>query len=438
MLRVWKRAKNEGFEIVRSWFQDEELQDLVLRKGVYPYEYMDSWGRFNETELPPKEEFYSTLKREHISDGDYFHEQRVLSKLKDENMGSYHDLYLTMDTLPLTDVLMRYRRDGFKKYGLDPAHYLTTLGYSWDALLKKTKIELELLTDYDMHMFIEQGIRGGISTVGGKRFARANNPKLSDYDPSQAFSYIMYLDANNLYGWAMSQHLPVGGFKWVRTEFLDLKKFENQIRSWRLYQKKGYILEVDLEYPQRLHDLHNDYPLAPEKSKVPRIQYSRYQQELVDHLGIGEDDTEKLLLTLNDKKNYVAHYRTLQLYLRLGMKLTKVHRAVSFIQTDWMKEYIDFNTQERAKATTKFAKDLYKLMNNSVFGKTMENLRSRVNVRLVNGDDLKTLRKLASDPLLADWRAFGGNLYGLHMRRDHILFNRPIYVGMCVLVLRSF
>ena len=109
------------------------------------------------------------------------------------------------------------------------------------------------------------------------------------------------------------------------------------------------------------------------------------------------------------------------------MKLTKVHRAISFIQTDWMKEYIDFNTQERAKATTKFEKDLYKLMN---FGKTMENLRSRVNVRLVNGDDLKTLRKLASDPLLADWRAFGGNVYGLHMRRDHILFKRPIYVGI--------
>ena len=141
-------------------------------------------------------------------------------------------------------------------------------------------------------------------------------------------------------------------------------------------------------------------------------QYSRYQQELADHLNIG-DDTEKLLLTLNNKKNYVVHYRTLQLYLRLGMKLTKVHRTKSFEQRDWMKKYINFNTNERANATTAFEKDLYKLMNNSVFGKTMENLRSRVNVRLVNGDDLKTLRKLAS----------GGNLYGLYMRRDHILFN---------------
>ena len=156
---------------------------------------------------------------------------------------------------------------------------------------------------------------------------------------------------------------------------------------------------------------------------------------MADQLGIGEDDTEKLLLTLNDKKNYVVHYRTLQLYLRLGMKLTKVHRAISFNQSNWMEEYIDFNRKERAEATTAFEKDLYKLMNNSVFGKTMENLRSRVNVRLVNGDDLKTLRKLASDPLLADWRELGGNLYGLHMRRDQILFNRPIYVGMCVLEL---
>ena len=131
------------------------------------------------------------MKKEHISDEDYAHAQRVWSKLKNKNMGSYHDLYLTMDTLLLADELMRYRRNGFKKYGLDPAHYLTMPGYSRDAPLKKTKIELELLTDYDMHMFIEQGIRGGISTVGGKRFARANSPKLSDYDPSQAFSYIM-------------------------------------------------------------------------------------------------------------------------------------------------------------------------------------------------------------------------------------------------------
>ena len=312
-LECGKELKNEDFEIVRSWFEDEEMQELLLRKGVYPYEYMDSWGRFNETELPLKEVFYGTLKKEHISDEDYAHAQRVWSKVKDKNMSLYHDLYLMMDTLLLTDVLMRYRRNGFKKYGLDRAHYLTTPGYSWDALLRKTKIELELLTDYDMHMFIEQGMRGGISTVGGKRFARANNPKLSDQDPSQAFSYIMYLDANNLYGWAMSQHLPVGGFKWVRTEFLDLKKFQNQIRLWRPHQKRGYILEVDMEYPQRLHDLHNDYPLVPEKPKVPRAKYSRYQQELADHLNIGEDDTEKLLLTLNDKKNYVVHYRTLQL-----------------------------------------------------------------------------------------------------------------------------
>ena len=168
-----KELKNEVFEIIREWFEDEKMQELLLRKGVYPYEYMDSWDRFSETELPPKEEFYSTLKREHISDEDYAHAQRVWGSLKDKNMGSYHDLYLMMDTLLLADVLMRYRRDGFRKYGLDPAHYLTTPGYSWDALLRMTKIKLELLTDYDMHMFIEKSMRGGISTVGGKRFARA-------------------------------------------------------------------------------------------------------------------------------------------------------------------------------------------------------------------------------------------------------------------------
>ena len=133
-----------------------------------------------------------------------------------------------------------------------------------------TKVKLELLTDYDMHMFIEQGMRGGISTVGGKRFAKANSPQLDGYDTNLPFSYIMYLDANNLYGWAMCQHLPVGDFKWMKTEGLDLKKFENAIRSWKPDRKRGCILEVDLEYPQELHNLQNDYPLAPERAKVPK------------------------------------------------------------------------------------------------------------------------------------------------------------------------
>ena len=167
---------------------------------------------------------------------------------------------------------------------------------------------------------------------------------------------------------------------------------------------------MDLEYPEELHDLHNGYPLAPERSKVPLSWHSEYQITLAKELGLTEDKTEKLLLTLNNKTKYVVHYRNLQLYLKLGMKLTKV-RVLAFTQENWMEPFIRFNTEERKKAKSNFEKGFFKLMNNSVFGKTMENLRNRVTVELVRGDDEKKLRKLTSDPLFAGWRSLGENLF---------------------------
>ena len=146
-----------------------------------------------------------------------------------------------------------------KKYGLDPAHYYSAPGLSWDAFLKKTGVELELLTDLDMHLFIERGMRGGISMVG-KRYAKANNPLVEGYNPDEPTNYITYLDANNLYGWAMSMHLPKSGFHWK-----CVMPTEEQITKMKWNAKKGWILQVDLEYPEYLHDAHNGYPLAPEK-----------------------------------------------------------------------------------------------------------------------------------------------------------------------------
>ena len=175
------------------------------------------------------------------------------------------------------------------------------------------------------------------------------------------------------------------------------------------------------------------YPLAPERSTVPLSWHSEYQKTLAKELNQLEDKTGKFLLTLNNKTKYVVYYRNLQLYLRLGMKLTKVHRVLAFIQENWMEPFIRFNTEERKKGKSNFfkLKDFFKLMNNSVFGKTMENLRNRVTVELVRGDDEKKLRKLTSDPLFAGWRSLGKNLFGIHTHKDHILFNRPIYIGMC-------
>ena len=240
-----------------------------------------------------------------------------------------------------------------------------------------------------MHLFIEKGMRGGISMVS-KRHAKANNPHTADYNPENENNYIMYYDANNLYGWAMSQSLPYSDFKW-KTRNKD-GKFDKRQKG------NGWILEVDLEYPKHLHKLHNNYPLAPEKLSVKEEWLSSYQTDLLENKSMI--NITKLVPNLMDKTKYVVHYRNLQIYLSLGMKVKKVHRILEFNEKPWMEPYIRLNTELRKKAKSAFEKDFYKLMNNSVFGKTMENLRKRVDIKLVrtDGTENEKIRKIIAKP----------------------------------------
>ena len=167
------------FRLTQKEFGDQT--ELILRKGVYPYEYFDSMERFNETQLPPIDKFYSKLSDESISQKDYEHAQTVWQEFNCKTIGDYHDLYLKTDVLLLADVFQTFRKTCMGSYKLDPLHYYSVPGLSWDALLKYTGINLELLTDVDMHMFIEKGMRGGISMVS-KRHAKANNPHTADYN----------------------------------------------------------------------------------------------------------------------------------------------------------------------------------------------------------------------------------------------------------------
>ncbi len=377
---------------------ENESLNLLKQKGIFPYDYMSDFSKLSATCLPPKDAFYSQLNKSGISDEDYEHAQKVWESFGCKTMRDYHDLYLKTDVLLLADIMTEFRRVCKDVYGLDPLHYYIAPGLAWDAMLKYTKIKLDPISDPDMYLMVESGIRGGISSIM-KRYAKANNKYVEGYDNDKTSVHIPYLDANNLYGWAMSHDLPVKNFRWMD---------EDELGNW---QTKPCILEVDLEYPKELHDFHSEYLLAPEQLQIGKVS--------------------KLAPNLHDKKKYVLHHENLKLYLRLGLRLTKIHRGVTFVEWAFMKKYIDLNTELGKKGTTDFEKDFFGLMNNFVFGKTMENVRNRINVKLVISE--KVCGKLAKKPNFKSVNIFHENLIAVHMEKTTVKFNKPIQIGMSIL-----
>ena len=226
---------------------------------------MSSWNKFKETQLPPIEAFLSNLNMTNISEDDYEHAQRVWKEFRIRNLGEYHDLYLRTDVILLANVFEAFRDTCLEHYSLDPAYFYTSPGLAWKACLKHTGIGLELLTDPDMLLMFERGIRGGI-TQAVHRYAKANNKYMGDqYNPQECTSYLQYLDANNLYGWAMSQSLQTGEFRWVNIKPDEIDKLAART-------DKGYLLEVDVSYPRELHNSYNDLPFMCERMKIKGVE----------------------------------------------------------------------------------------------------------------------------------------------------------------------
>ena len=290
-------------------------------------------------------------------------------------------------------------------------------------MLYSTKIELDLITDQSVLEFFESQVRGGTSTIF-HRYAQANNQYLPNFESTKRKSFINHIDATNLYGWAMSQKLPTGNFKFLNTEQIQdrFNILTEDIEKYQLNCNTGVVYEVSIEYPNTLHDYHNDYPLLPEILQVNGIP--------------------KLIPNLGNKQFYILNEANLIQAIKLGLKLTKIHRAISFDQSNWLQAYINKNTNLRKNACNDFEKDFFKLMNNSVFGKTMENIRKRSNLEILNdnpnvADYNQTLQKLTRFSNKPNYKEpktlYNSNIKVFHFTKTKIAYNKPIYVGAQIL-----
>ena len=452
---VAKSLDPKDFKITEKYFSDckfsslertksEQSSQLMLikQKGVYPYEYITSLEILNETQLPPIEAFYSTLKGESITKKEYEHAQNVWNAFDCKTLLDYHNLYLKADVLILSDAFEKFRDFFLTNHQIDPAYCYSAPGLTWQCGFKYTDIELDLLSDYEMLLMFENGIRGGYSGVLGKQYVKANNKYIKDYDFKKPSNYFLYLDANNLYGWAMSQPLPTGDFKWEDPDNYDwrnctagyaepLTPYHNNRGELFSAGVRGCIVECDLEYPSNAKFKTSKFPLAPEKLKINESDLSEYQKRCLTVEGKKVGNVLKLILNLKDKKKYIIHYQLLKYYEYLGLRVKKIHRIISFKQEPWLKKYIDFNTNERMKANSEFEKNLWKLMNNSFYGKPMENIRGRVSVNLQSTK--QEARKMFSKPTYKDHIIFNEDLTAVLNNVSSVKFDKPIYLGMCVL-----
>jgi hypothetical protein len=399
---------------------------------VFPYEYLDNDARLDESELPPIEAFTSKLRaNERIAQSDYEFAHRVWHEFKCQTLRDYMLLYLKTDVLLLADVFESFRNTCLSHYQLDGAHYVSAPNLSWDAMLQETNTILDLIPDAAMFRLIDNGIRGGMAMIV-KRYARANNPYLGPehYDPKRPLSYLVYLDANNLYGYAMSQPMPFANFRFLRIEEISEIDWLAQSDD----QETGYFVCADWDVPDEVHESQNDFPLMPERLHITLESLSAIQLRLRRRYNFPRSSNYvKLISTLARKEKYMAHYQMVKFALEHGLRMTHVHAVIAFSQKPWLSPYIMRNQELRAASKTEFEKEFFKLMNNSVYGKTCENQKKRTDIRLSNSE-LKT-ESLVNKPHCLRFRIFGQNLAGIELRKVRPLIDKPFYVGFAVLEL---
>ena len=357
--------------------------DLFKKKLAYPYEYLNL-DNFQEPLNLTKEDYWSTLTQSYPSDDDIKKTQELIDKNKIENGRELTMLYLKMDVLQLADVFENFVESSTREYKINPLYSYSLPGYTWKAGLKLTNIKLDFIKDKELLLLLENNIRGGISSVMGDRHVQSDEKK-----------QILYIDANNLYRWAMSQYLPTGEFEILPLDPCNyiLEQLVEDLLQIPDDNEYGFFIECDLEYPVEIKEKTKNFPFCPYQTKADPNIFSGYMNNVNQP---NYKPTPKLMCDVTNKSKYMIHYRMFKFYLNQGMKVTKIHTIYRFKQSAWLGKYINHNTQKRTVAKTNFEKDLYKLMNNAFFGKTMENVRDRTNLEFIDHSQIDQISKRQS------------------------------------------
>ena len=421
-----RTRKDHPFALLKEsgMFRTESEKQLLLRKGVFPYEWNKSAAFLqSETKMPPIKAFYSSLSDSTISTKDYDHALEVYRTFGCRNMLEYCSLYCRLDTYLLAECFTTFRKIIMSDYNLDPAHFISLPQLAFDAMLKMTQVQIELLTDINQYMLVAQNIRGGVSFVNERK-------ALGETCAESAGNHLLYLDVNNLYGKAQCYPMPVSDYRWMSSGEIEEIDWKMQSDD----QNTGYILEVDLSYPDELHELHAGLPLAPESKAVNYDILSDYAKRAHDYLSSGSKSNykaQKLIGHFLPRKKYGLHYMNLKTYLDLGLRLDKVHRAFSFTQTRFLKQYVEETCRKRALAKTKFEKNCQKLMNNAVYGKTIQNNRKFTNLYFYT--DTKKVRRSMAHPLTKTFKIFHEGLAAVIRKQGRVVLDRCYAVGFTIL-----
>ena len=386
------------------------------QKLAYPYEHFNSIDDYKKpVHNLENKDFCSKLKNKCPDNKEIDRTREIIKKFNIKNGEELTQLYLKSDVILLADVFGNFIKISVEEYGINPLYCVSLPGYTWQCGMKHTDINLQTPQDKDMILLLENNIRGGISSVMGDRYIKSDKNKK-----------ILFIDANNLYGWAMSESLPYDEIK------LDNNVNLEDIINTRDYSDIGYFVEVDIKYPDNIKQKTKNFPFAPEIKKINPDTFNDYMKEIKPD---NYTSIKKLICDWSDKKNYLVHFRMLKFYIRHGMTIDKVNNIISFKQNKWLENYISFNTQKRNKAKNDFEKDFYKLLNNAFYGKTMENVRNRLKTKFFKKDDYREIIKQQSKLTFNGIHKSYENCDSYTFKQNEVLMDKPIYLGFSVLEL---